>query len=828
MERMRTALRVVMALAVVGALGPAGCDSADPSPSDPDAGVLVDDAAPNPCDGDVGCPCDSPAACDTGLVCDVRAEECREPLTCADVTCEVHRLCVEPADGDAHCGDCETGYRWDDILERCEVVPSCDPDMPGSIVPQCAADNRTCDDTAGDAECGACLAGSVEVGGRCVAEDCSTLECPAPQVCTEGDGDEVSCAGCETGFAWSDAAARCLRTCEVTACHSDERCVERADEDDDAACVPVTACDEGRVDNGAGVCVACVSCYTETAEGPVARDGVLGIANDGVAYAGRCVCDLAPGYFQSLTGDVLACDGDGDGWLNRRSTVLADTPFEDESGCVPNYIDRFVLRSDDLVADTDPTVPVSRDVTVQELVERFHLPTSTWEVRDGVHVMSLVEDEALDEDGKFKQRYEDPGDGFFLRAYGDSANRFDPSHANPLTKVCNHDSDDFNMDGLADVSQAQGSAVPGERPAGWTPMSFFVELADGYFEPGEGAFGRYVIRERARTTASDAPLPFPLPGATAREQYEAMCMRSRDAAFPGLPGDDVEAVPGFDFAQYQCDADSFGCSTAGDARPGAHVAYDGRLPEYADVLERYAREENGGVLVPWDTEPDRADGDALWPGMNHHSQFKCVTGDAAASPFRRTDGLNADGTWDRYECSLAAPSAPGEAPAWSCEPTDEVPVGNHWAVARFEPYGAGNYERGCIDEAAEWAFSCPEWTATWGAGEDFVTDELFSGRFTCQTECQRSGRFLITDAGAVCCYGDGADQCTYDNFGTDDGHVLLCALPGHAAAPEEISLCSEALGAFQWAPAEGGQFDPNVLKWAPVGGDSVQHTTWGD
>lgn len=821
------ALVLMAALAVgLGACGGSGGSAAGL----PDAGALPgegDGGAPDEGCADEGCACTADDECADALLCDLRSRRCRAPLGCDDLSCEVHRECLAAEDGDARCGDCVDGYRWDDVQGRCQSVPSCDPAAPGSIVQSCAADNRQCDDSGAEPRCGACLEGSAEVAGHCVADTCDTLPCPSPQVCTEDDGG-ASCAACEPGYVWSESARRCLQTCAITGCRSDERCVE-ATAGQDAFCAPRTGCDEGQVDNGQGVCLACEKCYQPGPDGaPVPREGVVGIAHGGVAWADICVCDVAPGYFQSLTGDVRACDADGDGWHNRRSTVLAGTPFADEAQCTPSYIDRFVLHSDDLVADSAPEVPARLEVTIEHLSEIFPLDPGTWEVRDGVAVMALVEDESLDQADGFRDRYEDPANGFHLRPYGDGAARFRPEHANPLTKICNHDGDDFNMDGLSDVSQAQGMPVPASRPGAWAYMSFFLELAEGRYEPGDGAFGRYVIRERPRSGLGAAPLPFPMDTSTPGGVYEASCLRSRDAAFPGLPDADTAPAPGFDFAHFQCDAGSGGCAVLDPRAPGHAAAYDGRLPQHVDALERYAQAENGGVAVPWDTASDRVDGAALWPGMNHHSQFKCVTSDSEASPYRRTETLNHDGTWDRYQCSLQATSEPGQPPEWRCEPSAEMPPGNHWAVARHEPYAPGGYERGCIDEASEWGFACEEWTATWGPGRDFETDGLFSGRFTCQTECARDGRFLATEDGAVCCYGDeaGLGQCTYDNFTSPEGHTLLCALPGHAAPPAGAQLCSEALGAFRWAAPNGGGFDPNTLKWAPAVGESVQMTRW--
>ena len=229
---------------------PAPVDGSLP-PGETDAGEQVP-----ACQGEEGCACADDAPCVQGLLCDARELTCRAPLTCEQLACELYQECVPGEQGgDAHCGECSAGYRWDAVEGKCEAVAGCDDSLPGAIVQRCAAENRSCDDRAGEARCGECLVGSTLVDGRCVAENCSKLVCTEPQACVSDD-DGASCAGCVEGYEWSDTAGRCLKQCSALTCKSGEHCVE-SDGMQPAQCA--RACDEGRVYIGQGVCLECTA-----------------------------------------------------------------------------------------------------------------------------------------------------------------------------------------------------------------------------------------------------------------------------------------------------------------------------------------------------------------------------------------------------------------------------------------------------------------------------------------------------------------------------------------------------------------------------------------
>ena len=818
----------------------------------PDAGtpeVAEQDAGTTCSTGTLACSCGPGGTCSEGLVCDARSALCREPSAC-DGRCVEHQLCTVTQGKDAVCESaCEAGYSWDAVSARCTVEPSCDPAAPGSIAQSCAFENRACDDKNGAVQCGACLEGATLSGGRCVAKSCETLACKAPQTCVDEGADGARCGGCEPGYAWSEKLKRCFVSCyDGLKCKSDQVCVE-GDGEGDATCKPRTGCGLGEVENRSGACLDCTKCYDHSVDPPKPRTGVKGIANGGRVMQNECVCQLEAGYFQNVSGDVLSCDSDRDGFVNRRFTEIGTekSPFAKEARCQVPRIDRFVLRSDDLTDSSNPEVMREHVVTVDELVTMHGLSDAAFLIDENRKVVELVENEALDEAKLFETRYNpSSADSLRLRPYGNGQGKFGPAHANPLTKVCNHDFDDFNMDEVADVEQAQGTAYPHASGAVFFQMAYFVELAHGALVKNtDNSFYSYVISERPRKNKEPHALPFALAGSepTARERYTQTCMRSRDANYPGM----LPSVPnwgriGFDFARFQCDAAAGGCSvSSADPRcadpasaPGwcKHVAYDGRYPEYHEALEV-------GGKAAWDVGPDEpyGAGGERWPGMNHHSQFKCQSSSDApelqlASPNRV---LDLAGRWKRFDCSLEASSPTSGEPKWKCTPRTaaRTPAGsqNYWAAVDYAP-GSSFYERGCIDEHLEWGFACGAWSGRTSTDhQPFEVQALASGRFTCAGDCTRGGAFLSTQKGGLCCYGDlDEGECQEQNFEDAAQRSLLCAID-EGAATDAVPTCAQALGAFVWAREAGDPeddpFDPNVMLWAGESGpESLRGSVW--
>jgi hypothetical protein len=119
--------------------------------------------------------------------------------------------------------------------------------------------------------------------------------------------------------------------------------------------------------------------------------------------------------------------------------------------------------------------------------------------------------------------------------------------------------------------------------------------------------------------------------------------------------------------------------------------------------------------------------DGVWRGMNHHSQFRCVT--VVTTPQSNTTQVSPDvflptGTMVLNACTagVTRTTAPGSAmyePSISCEahdPTVAVPAGTiGFAALKYQPYGTtsgyttAEYQGGCINEDEEWGLSylCP-------------------------------------------------------------------------------------------------------------------------
>ncbi|MFT3926512.1 MAG: hypothetical protein QM778_28465 [Myxococcales bacterium] len=534
-------------------------------------------------------------SCQLGEVCDPHSG-CRPPKACAALACSVHQLCQEGGTGDATCGACEGGYAWNPDQRRCVAIPSCDASAPGSLVQTCARSNQRCDASGGEAKCNGCIDAAELKDGKCVVNSCDALasSCLAPQVCTM-DSSGAHCSGCADGYRWDDDAARCVKTCKVVTCNAGQVCVE-GQGDDDAACLTRMDCDQGEVVSGSGVCVPCGQCFDQTADGGVPKAGVVGVGYEGRTEGTICVCKLKDGYFQALTGEVLACDGDGDHWTNRRSTILAGTAMQDEAHCSVSSIDRVVLRSDDVQAAAPEGV--TRDLTLSLDDLRIRYPDI------GLHVgetLQMIEDEAIDEQEWFDSRYEMDGQ-YALRSYGSGQVRFKPSQANPLTKICNHVKDDFNMDGEPDVDQLQQLGGDGHP---FFHLAYFLELADGKFEDSdEDGVGTFVITERPRAGTSADKLPLPLGSQSGPDEpYAVTCLRGRDATYAGTGTPTQDALPGFDFAQFQCPLETGPCLLAA---PGhSRIAYDGRPPRYVEALEQLASLAAPGAH-PWDSPIDKS------------------------------------------------------------------------------------------------------------------------------------------------------------------------------------------------------------------------------
>lgn len=654
----------------------------------------------------VGCACET--ACSNDLVCDTGV--CREPATCADIGCLSPRICDAGAGRDAVClEDCELGYVWNAATGTCDAAPDCGA---------CEDDNRSCSLSTGSPVCGDCVDGYLE--------DPDTDACVDVVTCFDLDCESLGQRCTEAEFTGAGAVGA---TC------SDN------------------PCEEGYLLSGDS-CVECSQCYEFPSGGaPTARPGVIG--NELEAFesglTAMCVCQFDPdlaGRFQSVeTGQITLCDADGDGWTNVRFMDVikldldaADNTLAQNATCDLRTIDRFELRSDD-APDTWRTVRVS------EIVDEFGVQPSQFETDDfGTQFVYVVEPEELDIADQFEARY---STGALNRLSAYPGGRLRANEVNPLTRACSFQSstnDDLNLDRYVDVTQSQ--ELPYSRSvtrptAVFYHMAYYMELSRGYWRqlssgagdtPSPGGHGAYVIQEKSRSAAATESLALELTYTSDEGSYWQECLRNRDTAYPNGESFTAETpaaeVPlNFDFAHWQeceVEGDGTGHCQVGDSsaevqRRGIdYIAYDGRRP--ATAAARY----------------DEA-GDGVWPGMNHHSQFKCVSLADETNPTGYVDPAELDDAtreWTLVECrlsdgttrtvgsdaALGAGANPAD-PQFDCTPvTDTLAIGNlsgvsestgqrYWVVSRYQHYEAGDpdrteYTRGCINEAYEWPFLC--------------------------------------------------------------------------------------------------------------------------
>lgn len=711
--------------------------------------------------GTDGCPCEE-GTCQGGDVCDQTDGTCRQPTACEQAGCAQYQLCEQNPGEDALClKECQDGYRFVQDTSSCVAIPSCDENDPGFV--DCGP--RECTAAEAGVTCGDCLDGFVEVDGECVAEGCELL-CPGRE-CEEdsgADGGPPVCGDCLPGFILDAAADECvdLVTCAEANCGPNEFCIEAQLPARNAECRQEASCPTGQVDDGTGACVACVACYN----GTTPLEGVAGIANAGYAWGGKCVCDVEPGYFQEIEGGaVKACDADGDGWVNASLELTRQfqggaNPFNANHECTVRRIDRFELWSDDFQPGGIPTsVRKEKVVTVDDLVAKYGLSNVP---RDdsGVAYVELLEPSSLDELAAFTERYttaQSAVDGL-LHNYGGHTDtlpdagpgdddlpphRLVASEANPLTKMCNHDDDDLNWDGVPDVEQSHDfvSAAQLRRDTGvasqvFYRMSYFIELNRGFYTDGAGGFGKYVIAEKARLADANDPLEFELALAypdTGLTDYWQICPRGRSPDYnTGLNDQPPDWNINNDFASWyeECASDVGGVSSGTcevpDANGRNHVPYDGRA----------LRTEGANPFAQADA---LSDGSQRWPGMNHSSQFKCVSFAATINPpssrdHRRPPANFSDNSKSyflencRLEPRTQSATPPGldaanpADPGFACEALDPdlapdaIEVGaltarpsQNFFVA-LEPRQRTSindeYRGGCIDEGIEWQHLC--------------------------------------------------------------------------------------------------------------------------
>jgi hypothetical protein len=720
--------------------------------------------------GSTGCPCTDTDTCDGNDTCDDVTSACREPTACENEGCAQHQVCTNPGGGDAACqAECETGWEWNAGTSSCDAVPSCNSADPGYLT--CDEGVACVDDNAG-VRCEGCDTGYVEFNNACVAEGSCGAYCGPGRNCQlPDDGGPALCLDCEEGYVYDSTNDVCIRrvTCDDLSCGVDQVCIA-ATPQADAECRDQANCPAGQVDPGTGSCVACVHCYS----GANLKEGVTGIGNGGYADGSICVCELEEAWFQSVDGEVKRCDADGDGWVNDDlEPVLkrnnGDNPFADNQRCDVREVVQF-----ELVADVSSVAGVqaqdTRVVTVDEILTQWNLPASSASLDSaGRRYVRLIEPEALDDPDLFEARYAASGDPqVYLRPYqgytgttitppdagvpdggtAPDAGAPDPSlvlhhltaaEVNPLTKWCSHDSDDLNLDTVRDVVQSHDvlpqdfdTAIALDNTPVFYRMTYFLELNRGYWRDRTAACSAngetpchhaYVIKEKSRVAGPSDIDGLELGYVDRTENgfdgtHWQQCVRSRDPDYTG--SNDADMPINMDFGAYSTD-----CTTAtgsclvetdvygdGTVVTSPHVAYDGRAVRA------------NAALVDKPVDLDATSGLARWPGMNHHSQFKCISSNPTQLDDDEKNGRSISVSHDFNDCKLEPRIVePVSAGADAVNPRDPYlnctqlspytapqTSYNHWVSVLPNPSVADSlntgYQGGCAVEGAEWSHLC--------------------------------------------------------------------------------------------------------------------------
>ncbi|MCP4593071.1 MAG: hypothetical protein GY842_20240 [bacterium] len=324
----------------------------------------------------VGCPCVD-GECSGELVCDDDTQLCREPLTCNDVECAEHQLCVEgdggsvgvdagqsnadggsvgvdaggTTGGDARCiEECEPYWLWSFEDEKCRERVNCDDGAPNSIFQECQDAQRQCMDAATTAQCGDCLDGYVDQGGACrEAETCASLDCAAQsRDCEEATGNnDAVCLDCLDGY--QDIDDTCyFQTCEAGVLgsirlecqYADRICEQEGDdpaycgecrawftedgEGEDAVCRPVKTCAELGCDDAHRTCV------TPQPSGPT---DLTYLHDD--AVCGSCYPGFRDGYGECIPTGVT-CNTISDSCESDLHRTCVDGACDE---CIAGYIE---------------------------------------------------------------------------------------------------------------------------------------------------------------------------------------------------------------------------------------------------------------------------------------------------------------------------------------------------------------------------------------------------------------------------------------------------------------------------------------------------------
>jgi len=783
--------------------------------------------------------------CVEGTVLVEETQSCRGPLTCEDLasTCDaLHRGCIEggvietggegddtdagdsdadasdsdadagdTSDGgvevvDAYCGACVVPYLDNGDTGLCEVDPSADCADGGSnsLYAECTALHRSCDDPDDAApSCGDCETPYVERpdDGLCdVPQSCAAQGCP--DLGRECDDSDLfpACGECKVGLTADDpddpsSACHEAQSCSDLDC-GDGYCTQTSSLSD-ASCID-NPCADGQAWNPSSeACVTCTNSCTEP--GQTGRYWLYTRDN------GTCTCETEDGWYIDTTLASLPapCDADGDGWVRTSAEPFAndaDDAIRDNWRCNVRTIDRIELHNEwqqtyVVYLCADPIGVVGQDETCYDTTGvSLYEPTV---LDDTSTALSAVDYPALTVSGEGRQ----------LRN----------SELNPLTKACVTATGDFNDNGIADVTEADEMVVPSgvtlSETQGWLlNFGYFIELGSSWYEDRLGeSHGQLVIAERSRCETADAGTRFALGFDEANgSDYWKQCTRNRRASF-----DRSSVVPGNDFARWGCTETSGSCDAP-------------TIPTSESVVDTVPAHGLCELSLP--------PLDGVWRGMNHHSQFRCVsivsgtaTEDYELSMSAIYDKSSAtSGSYQFNDCAIDCPDddpscasdcgddgcATSSAtnygedqpslPVLSCAQTLPTAATVGFVGVRYvDGKDHDAYTEGCIDEWLHWPGLCPgydtslpadEQQSAVGDGDQSAFGQLICGcgvsyaGTACSIGCADADLMLSADyaqtpaAGYWLCGDLGVSVCTEDS---DGGERPVCETPEQIAEDSE-------------------------------------------
>jgi hypothetical protein len=763
---------------------------------------------------------------------------CRPVLTCAEADCQSqHRDCQAATQAsDAACGACMAGYQEEDGACAPTPASTCGQDAY-SILADCAAQHRACEEDDQGARCGACLEGYGDDPDTmtCVQRLCADLGCQALGLQCDGE-PLAACGGCLEGLIPDPTReGTCVAPlgCDEITCDEDSFCVATGTQDAFCAAWPCVDA-ENQPDTSSALrqdsqqCVTCqVDCQGEGLTGRIWHHTLEG--------SDTCLCETTEGHYLDPAQPTQAqpCDADQDGWLRLGARDALESPLgaiAQNARCQLRQIDQVVLRNElgqELPLALCQGDPVRRVACDPE--EDGACGAGTCDAQSLTCACAQSAPLPLYESDRNDDQSALEAAG--LPALGGQGRALVASELNPLTRACASAQADHNDNGQADLEEHQGMALTQADPAlaAFGRFTYLIELHEGsYRAPEQGQeHGAWVIAEKRRC---DPGFPLTYDAALDPSDYWRGCTRLRDAGYDA----DAASLTGYDFAAWSCEEASGTCGVD-------------------PVTDQSAQ----SFVAPHDLCDDALTlppSDGVWRGMQHHSQFKCVQL-AQELPQSRDEqspqvlaleevaNQEGQGGYQLQSCQVACPETdqgcaldcddqgrcaassqglggePGQ-PQITCQALgrQEVQAG-HVGLASVRFLGGGDYQRGCLDEGRRWPQLCPGYSDSLEAALASGDAQRF-GALTCGCGLQFGGqsceRSCQDEALMVGGDGDG-DDCVegYCLRAGQEGDELLrsgwwsCARPWLGVTQDGDGNLDNALRGQGWT--ERGSIEPGGL-----------------